>query len=858
HQPRNEKGKSNLLTTRPHRGTNNPTGSLLNENPGSNLSGNQQGEGSWTVDPVTGAITFTPEPDYNGTPTPIQYTVADDSGDVSTPATVSLTVTPVNDAPRPVDDSATTPEDTPVTIDVLANDADVDGTIDPTTVQIVGTANPGDPLNVPGEGEWTVDPVTGAITFTPEPDYNGTPTPIQYTVADDTGDVSTPATVSLTVTPVNDAPRPVDDSATTPEDTPVTIDVLANDVDVDGTIDPTSVQIVGTANPGDPLTVPGEGEWTVDPVTGAITFTPEPDYNGTPTPIQYTVADDTGDVSTPATVSLTVTPVNDRPVPQDDTFVTDEDIPAIIDVLGNDTDVDGDLLTVTAIDGKPAVPGIPVVLTDGSGTVTLNPDGSLSFEPTADYSGGSSFSYEVSDGQLTQTGQIFGTVLPVNDPPVVTSPIPDLTADDGTSPSYNVAGHFGDIDDDTLSYSATGLPPGLTLDPLTGVISGTLPADASQGGPYTVMLTADDGNGGTVSTSFVWNVLNPSPVAVDDTAHAVQGQPVTIDVLANDSDPDGDPIQVVDAHSPQGDVTINADGTITFIPGPAAIGTAEITYTISDGNGGTATATVRLKVDPAPLVQEPAEPKLPLTTPGHVRVDAHTEGFIVSAVNALNSLDSMDLQSGKGSSTGLDPHELVVTQAVNGIDHLNSVSAGFVGDQDLGNTIENVGRQSWGDRNGHGRDAFDTKPYGFSRMVQVDFGGSGRSHPVELFSKAEAHHFYLGALDRGANTGERLTAIHATLPGGKPLPAWMHVKPSGLIVIDKQHDQRPVTLEIEMSFSNGQARFYDVVVNPATGEIFSVSEPAPMQPAATFGEQLEKFSMTPERHAADVAAWLTR
>src|SRR5690606_32833010 len=100
------------------------------------------------------------------------------------------------------------------------------------------------------------------------------------------------------------------------------------------------------------------------------------------------------------------------------------------------------------------------------------------------------------------------------------------------------------IDGDTLSFSAAGLPAGLTIDALTGEISGTLSADASQGGPgsngvYSVTVTANDGNGGTVSESFTWTVGNPAPVATDDGFTAAADAPVAVvgNALGNDSDP---------------------------------------------------------------------------------------------------------------------------------------------------------------------------------------------------------------------------------------------------------------------------------------------------------------------------------
>ena len=161
-----------------------------------------------------------------------------------------------------------------------------------------------------------------------------------------------------------------------------------------------------------------------------------------------------------------------------------------------------------------------------------------------------------------------------------------------------MANSFGDVDGDTLTFTAADLPPGLTIDPLTGVISGTITNDASQtnGGVYTATITADDGNGGTVTQTVTFNVSNPGPVAANDSASTQEDTPVNIPVLANDSDPDGDPLTVTSADAQNGTVVIEADGTITYTPNTNFNGTDTITYEISDGNGGTSIATVSITV----------------------------------------------------------------------------------------------------------------------------------------------------------------------------------------------------------------------------------------------------------------------
>jgi CshA-type fibril repeat protein len=189
-----------------------------------------------------------------------------------------------------------------VTIEVLRNDSDPENDIDPNTVKIVGTTTAGDPLLVPGEGVWIVNPTTGEITFTPEAGFTLDPTPISYNVKDMTG--LTSESVTVTVDYPQTAPTAVNDSKSGNTGQPVVINVLTNDSDLENDLDPTSVQIVGTTNPGDSLVVADQGTWSVNPTTGAITFRPISGFIGDPTPISYTVMDRTGLISNPATVTV--------------------------------------------------------------------------------------------------------------------------------------------------------------------------------------------------------------------------------------------------------------------------------------------------------------------------------------------------------------------------------------------------------------------------------------------------------------------------------------------------------------------------------------------------------------------------
>ncbi len=543
------------------------TGSFFSDRDGDTLSFSATGlPAGLTLNTATGIISGTIDRNAsqpNGGVYAVTVTARDPSG-LTNSRTFSWTVT--NPAPTANDDSATTNEDTPVAITVLTNDRDPDG--DPLTVTNAAALN----------GTVTIG-AGGVVNYAPNANFNGTDT-ITYTISDGNGGFST-ATVTVTVNPVNDAPVAVNDTARTNEDTPVTIAVLTNDTDVDG--DPLTVTAASSPN----------GTVVINP-NGTISFTPAPNFNG-PTTISYTISDGNGGTST-ATVAVTVDGVNDAPVANPSTATTPEDTPVVVPVLANDTDVDGNPLTVTAASAP-------------NGTVTINPDGTVTYTPRANFNGTDTITYTISDGQGGfATSTVTVTVSPVNDAPVAT-PIALQRNDDANTVSVPVAGNFSDVDGNVLTFTATGLPPGLSIS-AAGVITGIIDRAASQtnNGVYSVTVTANDGNGGTVAQTFSWVVANPPPVATNDTATTNEDTAVIIPVLTNDRDPDGDPLTVTSATAPNGTVVINANGTVTYTPNANFNGTDTITYSISDGNGGTSTATVTVTIAPvndAPVVSTP-------------------------------------------------------------------------------------------------------------------------------------------------------------------------------------------------------------------------------------------------------------
>lgn len=259
-----------------------------------------------------------------------------------------------NRMPDAVDDAAVTPAGASVVIDVLANDSDADG-------DSIFISSVTDPAN----GSVSHDGAT--VTYTPASGFTGVDS-FYYSISDGFGG-SDLAQVTVTV---NGSPDAGDDAASMFEDQSVTISVLSNDSDPNG--DALRVVAVGS---------PRHGSAAVNP-DGSIVYTPAADFNGTDS-FPYTVSDVHG-ASATAVVTVTVAPVNDAPVASDDSANCEKNRYVIVPVLANDSDVDGDALSVYSV-GRAS-----------SGSVTIRSDGTVLYRARKGFTGNDSFVYTVTDG----------------------------------------------------------------------------------------------------------------------------------------------------------------------------------------------------------------------------------------------------------------------------------------------------------------------------------------------------------------------------------------------------------------------------------------------------------------------------
>jgi len=217
-----------------------------------------------------------------------------------------------------------------------------------------------------------------------------------------------------------------------------------------------------------------------------------------------TATDNAGDS---ASVTFAWTVDNPAPIAADDMVQTQEDTPITIDPLANDNSPDGDILTIAQINGISVAPGDIIALPDG-GSVAVNLNGTLTYMPGLDANGIESFTYTVSDGEGGQsTATVVIDVIPVEDAPRLTDIVLEDQVNNETDEiSLDVSDAFSDPDGGDLTFSATGLPPGLTIDPITGVISGEPVSGSAIDGPFSVVITATDENGNQVTALFTWTL----------------------------------------------------------------------------------------------------------------------------------------------------------------------------------------------------------------------------------------------------------------------------------------------------------------------------------------------------------------
>ncbi|MBT3218707.1 MAG: tandem-95 repeat protein, partial [Proteobacteria bacterium] len=475
------------------------------------------------------------------------YTVSDTEGNTDE-GQVTITIAGVNDAPVPADDAYAVDEGAVLEVDALAgvltNDNDVDDTDlvaliedEPTKGILV--------LNDDGSFTYTHDGgETSSDTFT-------------YTVNDAQGATAL-ATVAITINPVNDKPEAEDDEAEVKEGQSVTITVLDNDTDSDDGIDPTSVEI---------FTDPEFGTLTVNN-DGTVDY----EHDGSETTddsFKYKVSDFAGESSKAAEVTIDIKPRNDAPEVTDPGKQTNKEADSVtLQIYASDPDSD---ITYSATN----LPG-GLNIDNDTGEIT----------GTIDYEAAEDSPYDVivtvSDGKTATDVTFEWKVKNTNREPTVAHPGPQVNAE-GTIIALPISA--SDPDNDTLIFTATGLPPNLDIDADTGLLAGTIDYEAAANSPYEVTVTVSDGDL-SADTTFSWSVgnTNRSPEVTspgDQTSD--EDESVTLQIVA--ADPDGENLNYSATNLPDGLSIAKKTGIISGVVDFEAGADSPYLVTVSASDG---------------------------------------------------------------------------------------------------------------------------------------------------------------------------------------------------------------------------------------------------------------------------------
>ncbi|EME0904397.1 tandem-95 repeat protein, partial [Vibrio parahaemolyticus] len=492
---------------------------------------------------------------------------------------------------------------TPVTLDAIEEDG---GSITITTEELLSNVDDEDKdtlsvenLIIDKGNGILVDNGDGTWTFTPQID-DDTEVSFTFDIIDDE-DLVVSGSANLDILPINDAPNAENDVITTEEDTAVTIDVLVNDSDVEG--DALSIQSAS---------VPSE-QGSVDIVDGKLVFTPAENFNGEAT-ITYIVTD--GDLTDEAKVSVTVTPVNDSPVAVDDTTSIQEDTAVTIDVLTNDTDVDGDKLSIESA----SVP-------KEQGTVEVV-DGKLVFTPAENFNGHAEITYTVTDGELTDEAKVTVTVNPVNDVPTIKVDAVESITEDAVSTDTVVATltvRDTDTPEDQLTVSLENNSNGYFVlvgneVKLTQAGVDAVNNDELNLKDLTISASVSDGVNPTASDSdsLIVNRVNDAPTIKVDAVESITEDAVSTDTVVatltvRDTDTSEDQLTVSLENNSNGYFVLVGDEVKLTQAGVDAVNNDElnlkdltISASVSDGVNPTASDSDSLivnRVNDAPTVE---------------------------------------------------------------------------------------------------------------------------------------------------------------------------------------------------------------------------------------------------------------
>ena len=526
-----------------------------------------------TTDPTNGTaslsgstLTYTPDTNFYGTDR-VAYTASNGTY-TSDPVTITITVEGEDDGdPTTNDISATTDEDTPVTLTLDATEIDGDSY----SFAI---------LTQPSNG--TLGTISNnQVTYTPNENWNGEDT-FTFEATDNryiNGKLilykKNIATATITVNAVNDAPVTTDQTASTDEDTAVEITLTATDVENDNL----TFTIVSDVSNG-----------TTSLSGATVTYTPDSNWNGTDT-FTFKANDGTDDSNT-STVTITVASVNDAPVANDVTASMDENKIAgryqPVTITLDATDVEGDDLTYS------------IVGTPSNGTLGSISDNQIIYTPSQDYNGEDTFTYKANDGTVdSNTATVIVTINPVDDPPTTN----DISVETNEDESVEIIFPATDVDNDKLTYSIEDQVSNGSLELSNNIVIYT--PNENWNGIDSFSYKASDGltNSNISSVTITVNPVNDIPVSEDIPVETEEDSATAIGLNAKDVEGplDGHYFYSIVSQPSNGTASVRAsvpNNTCEYRPNKDFYGTDTFTFRASDGTDVGNIATVTVTVTP--------------------------------------------------------------------------------------------------------------------------------------------------------------------------------------------------------------------------------------------------------------------
>ena len=624
---------------------------------------------------------------------------------------------------------------------------------------------------------------------------------------------------------------------------------------------------------GNPLTftvdtLPANGSF--DPATNEVTFVPTIDNEGD-TVIGFSVSDGNGGT---LASTLTIQPVNPPPKAINETVTTPFETPIEIDLLENDFDPDSDPLIVTAINGVPITPGnVQQVDVSNSatsradqsvntpdtgllsndegsqtievpnGTVVVAADGTITVIPDDGFSGQIDIPYDIID-QDGETDSAVHTVIVPNAPPEVADPDPTpgtpsvdpLDSDnilvptiDGQSITIDLDDYLPDPNGDPLTIIPDSLPAGATFNPATNEI--TFIPTVDNVGDTVIPFSVTDSNGGTIATTITIQPVNPGPEAVDETTTTGFETPVAIALLANDADPDGDPLTVIEINGvpltpgtaqsiavPNGSVVVAADGKIILVPNDDFSGVIDVPYTIADQDNAVSNAIHTVEVASAPIAEPepaPARPEAP------VNLDILT---VVPSVPRPTIVSNSGFE--RESDRTVTDAELVILDAVEELDTLNSVDLVSLVNLDTPdlNVTEAVAMESVPTVVYPGSEGFSSGK-GYPGTFSVDpTDECGRFFIDTVTRDSMLSVITRSTIDPVKSSG--VVRFSAMLANGEPLPDWVSPIGDGEYLIDPSIGVDSIALKLTAHRESGWGLERYVEIDTATGEITELMPPS--------------------------------